>query len=456
MPGSHVEPEFQLRAEFEFEPEFDVEPASEPEPTPEADREHRSEPAPAHRALVTDLLPAHQHRHRRRRPRHRRRTWLPLASILVLAAVAVTGTGSWLAGRPGHPGAGTATGQADPQRTALLLLRDSDEVVAAALLGVSAQDGVAVLIPAGLVLEVPGTGRQPLDAAYATRSTAPANALSDALGVRVDGTWVLSTAGLAALVDSIGGVSVDVADDLNWHGVQLVQGPGQRLDGTSAAAFASADMAGEPEESHLARFGSVLGGLLAGLPPQQRTIGAQLAALGKESSDQLPSGRLAEMLWHARGLAQSDSWQGFVLPIQLSEVGDSTVQGLDAARARQLVERQLPGARIPEPSGGVVRVLVRNGVGVPKLSEAARDRLVAADLRFVAGGNADGFGRRSTVILIASDSRTDRDRGERVARALGVRPAQIQVNPLGSAMADVVVVLGKDFADDVARLSVRG
>jgi hypothetical protein len=378
-----------------------------------------------------------------------------VAGVIVVAAT-LSGVVSWLANRPGHPGTGTATGQADVQRTALLLLRDRDQVVAAALLAVSQRDGVAVLIPPGLTLEVPGTGRQTLDAAYAGRPTAPAKALADALRVRVDGTWVLSTAGLSALVDSVGGVTVDVDEDLTWHGVQLVEGAGQRLDGRSAAAFASVDVAGEPAESHLARFGAVLGRVVAGLPPDPRTIGAQLAALGEESSNRLPAGRLAEMLGNARSVSSSDSWQAFVLPIQVTEAGDSAVEGLDTERAEQLVEQQLRGARIPEPTGGVVRVLVRNGVGMPRLSEAARDRLVAADLRFVAGGNADTFGRRSTAVLIASDSRTDRDRGVRVARALGVSPSQIQVNPLGSAMADVVVVLGQDFADDVARHDVRG
>jgi hypothetical protein len=375
-----------------------------------------------------------------------------MVCVLIVVALAV----GWLTARPGGSGPGATSTATGVQRTALLALRDGDQLVGAALLSVSAQDGLAVLVPAELVLEVPGIGRQPLDAAFGVRSRAPAEALSDALGVRIDGTWVLSASGLGALVDAVGGVNVDVDQDLDWRGVQLAEGRGQRLNGRAAAAFASYRHPDEPAASQLARFSAVLTGLLAGLPPKQETIDHQLRALGAESNNLLPPGRLAEMLLRARGLAQGEGWRGLILPIKVLDAGGASVESLDTAAARDLVESHLPGARLPEPTGGVVRVMIRNGVGVPRLSEAARDRLVAAGLRFVAGGNADSFGRRTTVVLVASDSRVDREHGLRVARALGLSPSQIQVNPLGSAMADVVVVLGQDFADDVARPSVRG
>jgi hypothetical protein len=101
-------------------------------------------------------------------------------------------------------------------------------------------------------------------------------------------------------------------------------------------------------------------------------------------------------------------------------------------------------------------VLVQNGVGTPGLGEQARHLLVDAGMRFVSGGNAATLGRDKTVVAIPSDGQRDRERGAAVAKALGLPDDAIAVGKDQPTLADVVVVLGEDFAAKVSSTTPAG
>lgn len=379
--------------------------------------------------------------------RRGRRVTLVLVGLLLVALVAAGSV--WALRRHGASTSDTAAAVV-PQRTLMVVLDDgSDNLLAAALLASDHQGAVSVLVPSGLLVDVPGAGRRPLSAALGASDEAPAKALSDALQVRIDGTWRLTLTGLEQLVDAAGGVLLDVDAPVTAGDVSVAMGPGQRLTGKQASVLASTLLEGELEERRLARFQSVLAGVLAVLPEGESLIVERLAAVGEDSAVVPETYGVGPLLNALRLQAQAGGISGTVLPVRTLPAGDSSVYGLDEAGAAALVELQLAGARFPVPPGGVVKVLVQNGVGEPGLGEAARDRLVGAGMRYVAGGNASTFGRERTAVLVASNSGDDRAKGVRAAVALGIPGDAVAVNVLGTTLADVVVVLGQDFADSV-------
>jgi hypothetical protein len=97
--------------------------------------------------------------------------------------------------------------------------------------------------------------------------------------------------------------------------------------------------------------------------------------------------------------------------------GDTESYGLDEAAAAALVSARLPGAARPVPAGGRIRVLVQNGVGAPGLGRGGTIAAGGSGLRYVGGGNIDGFGVTSSLVLLPDGSALSRARGATVSSA---------------------------------------
>lgn len=325
------------------------------------------------------------------------------------------------------------------------------DVTGLSLLAAGGGSAQQVLVPSRLLLAVPGSGRVPMSRSLAGDAEAPGEALTDALEVKVDATWTLDSTALAALVDRVGGVVVDVDTDVTkgtqvGAAVLVGAGPQQKLAGAQAALFAQFLGTDEPEAARLARQDQVLRAVLTALPDDPariRTIlgdlpGAPTGAELKAVSDVVGASRLA---------AASNQLASTVLPVREIDAGGTSVAyGLDDKAAGELVDSRLAGARLPVASVGRVRVLVQNGVGAPGLGDSARSKLLAAGLRYVAGGNVPGFGQKRTVVLLRDASSGSRERGMAVARALGLGESSLRISETAPTIADVVVILGQDYA----------
>ena len=92
------------------------------------------------------------------------------------------------------------------------------------------------------------------------------------------------------------------------------------------------------------------------------------------------------------------------------------------------------------------RVLVENGVGTPGLVSQARAKLVDDGFRFIDGGNASSFGLKESLVLIPDGTSQSVTRGRRVADSLGLPSSAVQPSDRGQTVADVIVILGEDFA----------
>lgn len=324
------------------------------------------------------------------------------------------------------------------------------DVTGLTLLAAGGGSAQQVLVPSRLLLDVPGAGRVSLSRSLLGSADAPGEAIGDALEVAVATTWTLDSTALAALVDRVGGVVVDVDTDITQGtqvgaAVLLGAGPGQKLTGDQAALFAQFLGAEEPEAARLARQEQVLRGVLTALPDDPATIRTIVSGL-PGAPDGASLDAVVRVVSASRLAAASDELASTMLPVKEIDAGGSTTAyGLDDKAAAQLVDARLAGAKLPVAAVGHVRVLVQNGVGTPGLGDSARTKLLAAGLRYVAGGNLPGFGQDETVVLLRDASSTNRERGMAVARALGLGQSSLRISESAPTIADIVVILGSDY-----------
>jgi hypothetical protein len=371
-----------------------------------------------------------------------------VALVLVLGSLLLVGGGGDDDTSTRNPGPAT-------MRTMLVQVTGPDGVAASsAVVGATARErtGSVVLIPSRLLVDVAGTGNLPFgETATLPEPSAPSQALTDLLGVRIDDSWVLTQEGLAELVDAVGGVQaavdVDVVVPDGEGGETVVARAGsQQLGGEAAAAYATYLAEGEPEQARLARFDDVLSGLLAALPDDRAGLVAALEKAGDGSRSTLEAAALATRLDAMRDAAQAESLVSDVLPVTEIDTGSSVPSyGIDSGQVAATMRALFPGALQKDAGGEVLRVLVENGVGTPGLVEKARARLVDDGFRFVNGGNAADFGFEQSAVIIPDGTEQNIRRGQRVAASLGLPDSAVTTSDRGQTVADVIVILGRDF-----------
>jgi hypothetical protein len=85
--------------------------------------------------------------------------------------------------------------------------------------------------------------------------------------------------------------------------------------------------------------------------------------------------------------------------------------------------------------------VVVNGSGAPGVGESVAARIIPAGFRVVVSQNAQRFDKRTTAIIASGDDHIDE--AQRVRDALGL--GQVQVTKVPSGLADVTIVVGKDY-----------
>jgi len=376
------------------------------------------------------------------RRRRRRITRIVAAAVglvvLVVAIVVVLG----------HTGGDKKKGTtARTQRTVLLQVKGTDgTAVASALLAhdPAVTEGSVVLVPPQVIVAVPGAGSQPFGRALATSSARGSrDALADLMGVTVDGSWVLDAAAFGRLVDTLGGIEVDVDVPVLSGRTVLLQPGHQRVNGARALAFGTYLAAGEQEQSRLARLQSVVDGIVGGLPADVRAL---VGSLGKGSVPSTSVPVLADLLAGLKKDDGKDQLQYRSLPVIKVDAGtDETRFRIDAAGTRSLVDELLAASVPPGARSEGNRVLVLNGVGTPGLGEKVRAKLVPAGFVFVGSRNANAFTYAQTQVLVKDATTQGAALGARVARALGVPVSSVKVSDQIGTIADVVVIVGRDF-----------
>lgn len=94
-----------------------------------------------------------------------------------------------------------------------------------------------------------------------------------------------------------------------------------------------------------------------------------------------------------------------------------------------------------EGLGETVPVIVVNGNGEPGVGESVAAKIVPAGFRVVLSQNADRFDHQTTAVIASGDEHVGAAR--RAQEALGV--GEVQVTRVPSGLADVTIVVGKDY-----------
>jgi hypothetical protein len=398
--------------------------------------------------------PATRRAAREQRKQQVRKRWGIVAAVvvgvLVLGLVAVWWSSREDDAAPVQPAAGRT------ERTLTMTLADSGDPATSGTLLVAdpaAGSADAILVPSRVFVDGPAPEGIPFgDTVLLGSASAPGDALADTLDITMDSTWQLDTSALAALVDGVEGVLVDVDTEVltpRSEGPQRVLigvGDQQLLNGTEAVAFAQYLAPGEPEEARLARLGQVVDQLTRRLPQEQAAIATLLT---KTRADATITGTVDELAAQllAFGNVARDGDAGFqVLPTTPIGIGGpNPALTVDAEGAERLRQTVLSGSLPTGAAGTGIEVLVQNGVGTPGLEQEAADLLRAEGYEFVNGGNATSFKNKQTDVLIMDTSTASVELGNAVAETLGVPQSAVQTTDQGSAVADVIVILGADF-----------
>jgi hypothetical protein len=364
-----------------------------------------------------------------------------LAGVLLLVVVVVLVAG--------HTG-GKKGGGSDKRTQQTLLLQVAAPDGSAVISALMAHDpktteGSVVLLPPQVIASVPGLGSQPFGRALATTGAKGSReALADLMEVIVDGSWVVDQATFARLVDQEGGINVDVDVPVMSGRAVVLQTGQQKVNGTHALAFATYLAAGEQEQTRLARLQAVIDGIVSALPADPQSLIGSLGAGSKPTG--VTATTVAGIL---SGLKKDDAAQQLQyrsLPVIKVDTGtDETRFRIDAPATRSLVDELLPDSIPPGAREEGNRVLVLNGVGTPGLGEKVRAKLVPAGFVFVGSRNAPTFGYLKTQVLVKDATTAGTELGNRVARALGVPSTSVRSSNQIGTIADVVVIVGRDF-----------
>lgn len=366
--------------------------------------------------------------------------------MLVLAAGLATGA-MLLGGHQPQPHRLRVTVRA--QRTLLLGIAVADRpAVEAVLLATDPRTGTGsvLLLPSPTIVAAPGYGDTTIGGVFAFPApTLPAATVSDLLGVNIDATWRLAPGGLAALVDDVGGVTVTVDTPVIVAGREVLAAGRQHLTGPQAATYADYLAPGENELDRPPRLQQVLDALLRALPVAGARLPALVSSLGPDSSATLAPAALARFLVELSRSSYATEQQQ--LPVTAVDTGGvQPALTPDPVGIHSVVESTLAASVSAGRTGSPDRVFVENNVGAPALGGEARQQLDAAGLDFVGSQNQLPFHTAPrTTVVIFSNTPAERAVAARVATALGLPHAPIEVSSRTVTVADVLVILAADY-----------
>ncbi len=334
------------------------------------------------------------------------------------------------------------------QRTVLLQVTGADgSAVASALLAHdrASTTGAVVLLPPQVLVTVPGGGSSTLGSVLTKGSAERSRAaVEDLMGVTIDAGWVLDTPSFRRLVDAEGGVQVSVDVPVLQGRTVVLPAGGARLTGTQALQFATYLAVDEQEQTRLARLQAVFDAVVNALP---RDLAPLLSSLGGGA---VVTGAKDVLPGVLTGLQKDNSdsdLQYRSLPVIKVDAGNDDVRfRLDADASTQLVDELLAQSVPPGVRADGNRVLVLNGVGTPGLGEQVRAKLVPAGFVYVGSRNAESFNQCCTQVLVKDATAEGGALGAKVAKALGVPASSVRSSDQIGTIADVVVIVGKDFA----------
>jgi len=271
-------------------------------------------------------------------------------------------------------------------------------------------------------------------------------ALNVSAGLSIDGVLNLSEIGLGALLDSIGGVTVNLPAKLRFPTAEsdkvLILPAGKtHLAGATAAAYAIYRQPGESAAEQSVRFHPVLRKVLAALPADPQKLNSQLMSLGQAGSSNLSHLDVANFLAKSRGGWTSASYLSLTTsPSQLAtDVKDKWLWLNTGSILSTFIADQSDA--LWSAKGEQYRVSISSRSPEDRL--VARELLSRGTLYFVDGGGAAPSLHSHLIITDAVPAEV----AQQLAAKLSLPELDTVVVSQISTGTDMQLDLGKDFTN---------
>ncbi|MGI6368250.1 MAG: LCP family protein [Anaerolineae bacterium] len=359
-------------------------------------------------------------------------------------------------------------GEKGPFRTDTMILVSLDPVTNTASM---------LSIPRDLWTTIPGYGEGRINTAHFTGDNlkypggGPALAKKTvwyALGVPVDNYVRVNFAGFEQLVDAIGGIDVEVTEDIydatyptSDYGTMVLRIPAgnHHMDGDLALKYArtrhgSSDFQRMERQQQVIRaaFSKVLS---LNIPLSR--IPTILQVLGSSVQTDLTPSQIITLVDAARKIDPGDLRSGVIdhtMTTTVTTAGGAMVEVPNWPKVRQLVEDLFPTTVAVEPSPTPVpaeafieegaRVAVYNGTATESLAEETAQMLRDKGFTIAGFSTADRLDHEHTLLIVYRDRPLTLIA---LARELGVAPEQIIPQENGSQQIDIAIVLGSDYLE---------
>jgi len=361
-----------------------------------------------------------------------------------IAAYSRFGTG--LFGKGSSKKKGVIGGPAAPTTLLLMTTRTPDHSRPADTLTLfsvgGGQQPFVLLIPSQTLTEIPGYGFDVVGNAMSFGRVPLASiAVSNMLGIRIDHTVVIDDSAVAAAVDKIGPITVDVPSNLfAAQGGELVpvfSAGSQQMNGKQAVRYLTYQGPNETELSRLAREQQIFDAVFAKAGSGLAQVIGSMPVEGDTGAGEL--GRLLAAVSAAPQSARTYD----VVPVQpVGAGGDEGAFKVTSADLDVEVGKFLSASRTGVTPGTHPRLQLLNGNGRPEAGVSVAQRLIPAGFRIVDSGNARSFDFAKTKIIVYANDDASMAVAQQVRKLLGV--GEIEVAARSQTSVDVTVVIGKD------------
>lgn len=347
----------------------------------------------------------------------------------------------------------TSTTPSTPkQNTMLVAVRNDDSQIADAVtLGSTPQQnatpaGSWLSMQPGLAIAVNDRGSVSLAQRGPFSPTDVAKDTTNELGFEVDGAFILDRLAFAALVDSVGGVTVNspvpiVVVDADGKTTVLVKAGKRKLFGPAAAQYVLTLNPGEEQPARMARFDDVWTQVLLKLPGSVDKVRSIVGSLGSLLRTNLTPEEATEVLLDTQTSLVAKTMTAATPTAQVAGTGTTAIYTVIPAGTQPTVQKLFGlSVLVPGVDGAVPRIRVAAAGATYEAIDEAQTAFTAANLSLVWGGQLAT--QAKSEIFIPNEAA--RVTGEKVALTLGLPLTVVKVAPAETIGVQVSVRLAAD------------
>ena len=270
--------------------------------------------------------------------------------------------------------------------------------------------------------------------------------VSNLLGFNVNGAMVLDRLAFAALVDGVGGVTVNPAYPIvalapNGTSTVVVKAGERKIYGPTAAAYVITLNAGENQTARMDRFNEVFQQIIQKLPGNLDKVRSIIGSLGSSSRISLAPETIAEILLELQ-TAQNDQAVTNGIPQTTARGNSAAALYLVNPAENQPVMTKLfaQSILVPGQNGAYPRVrLMAAGITNDSVLRVQQEML-NDNLTMVWGGEIAPV--KHSVIFIPDEA--SRPLVQQIVTTLGLTSPDVRINPKQTIGVQASIKLGRD------------